>query len=92
MSRTMSVSECGISLMDLHIKPFGSLQQILHVIQPLCTSTRKHRYCGAEKRARPKSVGPMMDFSCDEADKGLPVQMHSLREFEQEQQLQNVRK
>ncbi|XP_030289749.1 myomegalin-like isoform X2 [Sparus aurata] len=25
----------------------------------------------------------MMDFSCDETDKGPPVQMHSLREFEQ---------
>lgn len=23
------------------------------------------------------------DFSCDETDKGPPVQMHSLREFEQ---------
>ncbi|KAL7397807.1 hypothetical protein ABVT39_028209 [Epinephelus coioides] len=41
------------------------------------------RHCGAEKRARPKSIGPMMDFSCDETDKGPPVQMHSLREFEQ---------
>ncbi|XP_060890969.1 CDK5 regulatory subunit-associated protein 2-like isoform X2 [Labrus mixtus] len=25
----------------------------------------------------------MMDFSCDETEKGPPVQMHSLREFEQ---------
>ncbi|KAK5869443.1 hypothetical protein PBY51_024159 [Eleginops maclovinus] len=41
------------------------------------------RHCSAEKRARPKSIGPMMDFSCDETDKGPPVQMHSLREFEQ---------
>ncbi|XP_075342190.1 myomegalin isoform X8 [Odontesthes bonariensis] len=41
------------------------------------------RHCGADKRARPKSVGPMMDFSCDETDQGPPVQMHSLREFEQ---------
>ncbi|KAM3875833.1 myomegalin-like [Diretmus argenteus] len=41
------------------------------------------RYCAEEKRARPKSLGPMMDFSCDETDKGPPVQMHSLREFEQ---------
>ncbi|XP_035769185.1 myomegalin-like [Neolamprologus brichardi] len=38
------------------------------------------RHCGADKRARPKS---MMDFSGDETDKGPPVQMHSLREFEQ---------
>ncbi|KAK2835035.1 hypothetical protein Q5P01_015519 [Channa striata] len=41
------------------------------------------RHCGAEKRPRPRSIGPGMDFSCDEADKGPPVQMHSLREFEQ---------
>nr|XP_043899674.1 myomegalin isoform X5 [Solea senegalensis] len=41
------------------------------------------RHCGAEKRARPKSIGPMMDYSCDDAVKGPSVQMHSLREFEQ---------
>ncbi|XP_062280924.1 LOW QUALITY PROTEIN: myomegalin-like [Scomber scombrus] len=41
------------------------------------------RHCSAEKRPRPKSIGPMMDFSCEETDKGPPVQMHSLREFEQ---------
>ncbi|XP_071384816.1 myomegalin, partial [Centroberyx affinis] len=41
------------------------------------------RHCGGEKRARPKSIGPMTDFMCDETDKGPPVQMHSLREFEQ---------
>ncbi|KAM9409676.1 myomegalin isoform 2-T3 [Pholidichthys leucotaenia] len=38
------------------------------------------RHCGADQRARPKS---MMDFACGETDKGPPVQMHSLREFEQ---------
>nr|XP_040040238.1 myomegalin isoform X4 [Gasterosteus aculeatus aculeatus] len=47
----------------------------------VCQQERRH--CGAEKRARPKSIGPMMDFPCDERDKGPPVQMHSLREFEQ---------
>ncbi|KAF6721984.1 Myomegalin [Oryzias melastigma] len=41
------------------------------------------RHSGADKRARPKSVGPLMDFSYEETDKGPPVQMHSLREFEQ---------
>ncbi|KAM9848622.1 myomegalin isoform 2-T2 [Aulostomus maculatus] len=41
------------------------------------------RHCGADKRARPRSIGPMMDFSCAETDKGPPLQMHSLREFEQ---------
>lgn len=29
------------------------------------------------------SFSTSADFSCDETDKGLPVQMHSLREFEQ---------
>ncbi|GLD67212.1 CDK5 regulatory subunit-associated protein 2-like protein, partial [Lates japonicus] len=48
-----------------------------------CHQSGTERHCGAEKRARPKSIGPMMDFSCDETDKGPPVQMHSLREFEQ---------
>ncbi|XP_034035238.1 myomegalin isoform X2 [Thalassophryne amazonica] len=38
---------------------------------------------GAVKRARPKSLGPVMDFTCEETDKGPPLQMHSLREFEQ---------
>ncbi|XP_023194697.1 myomegalin-like isoform X10 [Xiphophorus maculatus] len=41
------------------------------------------RHGAAEKPARPRSLGPMMDFSCDETGKGPPVQMHSLREFEQ---------
>ncbi|XP_056132284.1 myomegalin-like [Lampris incognitus] len=41
------------------------------------------RHCGGDKRTRPKSIGPMTDFPCDETDKGPPVQMHSLREFEQ---------
>ncbi|CAJ1059466.1 myomegalin-like isoform X1 [Xyrichtys novacula] len=41
------------------------------------------RDCAAQKRARPKSLGPMMDFSRDETEKGPPVQTHSLREFEQ---------
>ncbi|KAM4739252.1 myomegalin isoform 2-T2 [Anableps anableps] len=41
------------------------------------------RHGAAEKRARPRSVGPTMDFSCDETGKGPPVQMHSLRGFEQ---------
>ncbi|XP_029985355.1 CDK5 regulatory subunit-associated protein 2-like [Sphaeramia orbicularis] len=40
------------------------------------------RHCG-DKPARPRSIGPTMDFSCDETDKGPPVHMHSLREFEQ---------
>ncbi|KAK5619608.1 hypothetical protein CRENBAI_011373 [Crenichthys baileyi] len=44
---------------------------------------RLHWHGAADKRARPRSVGPMMDFSCDETGKGPPVQMHSLREFEQ---------
>ncbi|XP_017159803.1 myomegalin isoform X2 [Poecilia reticulata] len=41
------------------------------------------RHGAAERPARPRSLGPMMDFSCDETGKGPPVQMRSLREFEQ---------
>ncbi|XP_023194696.1 myomegalin-like isoform X9 [Xiphophorus maculatus] len=46
-------------------------------------SQQEVRHGAAEKPARPRSLGPMMDFSCDETGKGPPVQMHSLREFEQ---------
>ncbi|XP_024909983.1 myomegalin isoform X12 [Cynoglossus semilaevis] len=41
------------------------------------------RHCAAEKRVRPKSIGPTMDYSCDGVDKGPTLQMHSLREYEQ---------
>ncbi|XP_014896705.1 myomegalin isoform X2 [Poecilia latipinna] len=46
-------------------------------------SQQEVRHGAAERPARPRSLGPMMDFSYDETGKGPPVQMHSLREFEQ---------
>ncbi|MEQ2269818.1 hypothetical protein XENORESO_010401 [Xenotaenia resolanae] len=48
-----------------------------------CVQVCRGWHGAADKRARPRSVGPVMDFSCDETGKGPPVQMHSLREFEQ---------
>ncbi|CAL8349729.1 unnamed protein product [Gadus morhua 'NCC'] len=41
------------------------------------------RHSADGRRDRPKSVGPMTDLSCPEVERGSPVQMQSLREFEQ---------
>ncbi|CAL8267752.1 unnamed protein product [Arctogadus glacialis] len=41
------------------------------------------RHSADGRRDRPKSVGPMTDLSCPEMERASPVQMQSLREFEQ---------